>query len=311
MLPPLKALPVFETVARLNSFSLAAQELNVSQSAISHQIRLLENHLGETLFNRQGRHLELTKEGRHYLEVISQSLQQIAQATEQIKGRQKTQIRLAVYSSFAVHWLIPKLPNLKRLHPSLELSIEMSHGSPELSDRTADFFITVEKQKRGFVYELFYEEVLFPVCSHAFLDTLKGQLNVSSQKELADKLNTQPELLGQFPLITSSSTHEKHIEDWNHWFKSRKATLPEQTQFHRFSHLTLAYGAAKHSLGIALVNDYMMNDNLDEANLARLPCPGYKTSDLFYLAYKESRRNETAIQHLKKWLIEEARGLNI
>lgn len=98
MLPPLKSLPVFETVARLNSFSLAANELNVSQSAISHQIKILENHLGESLFFRQGRNVELTKEGRQYLDAISNSLLQIAQATNQIKGEQTTRIRLAVYS---------------------------------------------------------------------------------------------------------------------------------------------------------------------------------------------------------------------
>ncbi|WP_421849808.1 LysR family transcriptional regulator [Marinomonas sp.] len=109
MLPPLKSLPVFEAVARLNSFSLAANELNVSQSAVSHQIRILENHLGESLFHRQGRHLELTKEGKQYLDAIGHSLIQIAQATSQIKGEQTTHIRLAVYSSFAVYWLIPRL----------------------------------------------------------------------------------------------------------------------------------------------------------------------------------------------------------
>ena len=125
---PLKSLPVFETVARLNSFSLAANELNVSQSAVSHQIRILENYLGESLFHRQGRNLELTKEGK----AVSRCHQQLITANKRShkssEGCTKTHIRLAVYSSFAVYWLIPRLPELKRLHPSLELSIEMSHS---------------------------------------------------------------------------------------------------------------------------------------------------------------------------------------
>ncbi|NLQ16811.1 LysR family transcriptional regulator [Marinomonas sp. M1K-6] len=309
MLPPLKSLPVFEAVARLNSFSLAANELSVSQSAISHQIRMLENYLGENLFHRQGRHLELTKEGKLYFDSISHSLLQIESATNQIKGQHKTHIRLAVYSSFAVYWLIPRLPDLKRLHPSLELSIEMSHGSPDLSDRTADFFITVEKQKRGFSFEPLYQEELFPVCSHAYFDALKNRLNATSNQELEHKLNTTPELLAQFPLITSNSIYDKHTEDWKHWFENLNHPLPSTTQFHHFSHLMLACEAAKHSLGIALVNDYMMNEKYEETTLKRLPCKAFKTGDSFYLAYKESRKNEDAIRHLKHWLKEEAKSL--
>ena len=81
-LPPLKALPVFEAVARLNSFSMAAQELAVSQSAVSHQIKQLETYLGEKLFWRSGRTLALTDEGRQYLDAISTALLQIERASE-------------------------------------------------------------------------------------------------------------------------------------------------------------------------------------------------------------------------------------
>ncbi len=310
MTPPLKSLPVFETVARLNSFSLAANELNVSQSAVSHQIRILENYLGESLFHRQGRNLELTKEGKQYLDAISSSLLQITEATNRLKGVHKTQIRLAVYSSFAVYWLIPRLPELKRLHPSLELSIEMSHNSPDLSDRTADFFITVEKEKRGFLFESLYEEELFPVCSYQFFEVIKNRLNITSTEELHGQLSTNPSLLAHFPLITSYSIYDRHTEDWRRWFANQKQPLPSTIQFHRFSHLMLAYEAAKHSLGIALVNDYMMNEKYEETPLTRLPCNAFKTGDNFHLAYKESRKNEEAIRHLKYWLKEEANSLS-
>ena len=309
MLPPLKALPVFEAVARLNSFSLAANELNVSQSAVSHQIRLLENHLGESLFYRQGRNVELTKEGKQYLDSISNSLSLIEEATNKIKGQQKTHIRLAVYSSFAVYWLIPRLPSLRYLYPNLELSIEMSHGTPDLSDKTADFFITVEREKRGFVFETLYQEELFPICSHGYFETIKNKLGVTSYQDLQSKLNVSPEKIADFPLITSHSIYDRHTEDWKRWFSSQGRLLPENTQFHRFSHLMLAYEAAKHSLGIALVNDYMMNEKENEVALIKLPCPAFKTGDNFYLAYKESRRNEEAIGYLKRWVKEQARSL--
>ena len=143
-LPPLKALPVFEAVARLNSFSLAADELAVSQSAVSHQIKQLETYLGEQLFWRSGRTLSLTDEGRQYLDAVSSALLQIERASEQILGHEESLLRLSVFSSFAVRWLVPRLPDLKRLHPQLDLALEMSSGNPVLSDRVADCFITVK-----------------------------------------------------------------------------------------------------------------------------------------------------------------------
>ena len=134
-LPPLRALPVFEAVARLNSFSLAAEELSVSQSAVSHQIKQLETYLGEKLFWRQGRTLTLTDEGRQYLDAVGSALLQIERASEQLLGREEARLRLSVFSSFAVRWLVPRLPELQRLHPQVELSLEMSTENPVLSDR--------------------------------------------------------------------------------------------------------------------------------------------------------------------------------
>ncbi|WP_286803986.1 LysR family transcriptional regulator, partial [Marinobacter sp. UBA2498] len=94
-LPPLKALPVFEAVARLNSFSLAADELAVSQSAVSHQIKQLEKYLGEPLFSRGGRSLSLTDQGRQYLDAVSSALLQIERASEQLVGHEEARIRLS------------------------------------------------------------------------------------------------------------------------------------------------------------------------------------------------------------------------
>ena len=94
-LPPLKALPVFEAVARLNSFSLAAEELSVGQSAVSHQIKLLETYLGESLFTRTGRYLALTDEGRQYFDAVSTALLQIERASEQLLGQDTARLRLS------------------------------------------------------------------------------------------------------------------------------------------------------------------------------------------------------------------------
>lgn len=303
-LPPLKSLPVFEAVARLNSFSQAAEELHITQSAVSHHIKSLEDHLGEQLFLRSGRKLELTNEGRSYLDNITGSLTQIARATEQIKGVTETRLRLAVYSSFAVYWLIPRLPKLKRLHPNLDITIEMTFSEPELSDRTADCFITVDNEKRGFSFDHIYQERLFPVCSQSLYADILSELKIENHHEFEQRLKEDISLISQFPLITSHSMHDQYMEDWRRWFSQQNKKMPDNIHFHRFSHLMLAHEAAIHSLGIALVNDYMFTEHNTDG-LIKLPCPSYQSEESFYIAYKHSRRHEPALIQLRQWLLHE------
>ncbi len=309
LLPPLKSLPIFEAVARLNSFSKAADELNLSQSAISHQIKLLENYLGESLFIRQGKKLTMTDEGRSYLSSISSSLEVISHASNQIKGAEKTSIRLAVYSSFAVSWLIPHLNDFKKLYPQIDLSIEMTHSTPELSDRTADCFITVDKVKRGFSADLMYEERLFPVCSPTFFTQIQADLGIQDLFQISECILENPSILAKYSLITHSSIYDKYLEDWRVWFAEQNILLPESIKFQKFSHLLLAYEAAKHHQGIALINDFVFKYQTPKNSLIALPTHFVKTSDQFNFVYKTSRRNEHGISQLKQWITRQSKSL--
>ena len=309
-LPPLKSLPVFEAVARLNSFSKAAEELNVSQSAVSHQIRLLEDYLGEALFVRQGRQLSLSNEGKLYLDNISASLSQIERASNHLKGLENSRLRIAVYSSFAVYWLIPRLPDLQRRYPHTELSIEMINTDPELSDRVGDCFITVENNKRGFTFEHLYSERLFPVCSPQFYSQMQAELKKTSDEELDNYLLQHPEWLTQFPLITTHSIFNKYAEDWRLWFAAMNKKLPGEVKFHNFSHLLLGKEAALHHYGIALINDYMMDDSDNPPRLIRLPCHHLVSNCDFYFSYKNSRRHEPEIRAIRSWLTTQSQQLS-
>ena len=139
-LPPLRALQCFESVARLNSFSKAADQLNVTQSAVSHQVKLLEEYLGETLFSRHGRSFALTEVGERYFEEVSHSLSNLSNASQLIREGQSGKIRLALYSSVAVKWLIPRLDDLKQKYPEIELSLNMMADEPNCSDQVADYY---------------------------------------------------------------------------------------------------------------------------------------------------------------------------
>lgn len=303
-LPPLKALPVFEAVARLNSFSLAADELAVSQSAVSHQMKQLETYLGEKLFWRSGRTLTLTDEGRQYLEGIGSALLQIERASEQLLGHEESRLRLSVFSSFAVRWLVPRLPELQRLHPQVELALEMSTESPVLSDRVADCFITIHRDSPAYSYELLYVERLFPVCSQDYWQKIRRELG-REEPEAVDVPIT-PEEIARFPLLSTHSIFEKAAGDWEAWYKAVELGLPPEARIQHFSHMLLALEAARFHQGIALTNDYMLSTRKDSEDFVRLPCHPVMTGDEFFFAWKTSRRGERGLQLLRRWLVDEA-----
>lgn len=303
-LPPLKALPVFEAVARLNSFSHAAQELHISQSAVSHHIRQLEDYLGEPLFLRGGRRIALTDEGSQYVEQIGSALSQIERASEQLQGNQETLIRLAVYSSFAVSWLIPRMHRLQRLHPQLDLDLEMLSELPGLSDRLADCFIAINPQQRGFSSELLYSERLFPVCSRHYWQQICEDLRAAGLSEGPEPVRLETAWIQRYTLLTATSIFEKKDEDWRRWLAVDGHTIRPGTRVQHFSHMLLAHEAARHHQGVALSNDYMFHP--DDPELIRLPCHRLTTGDQFHFAYKTSRRNEPGIRLLRQWLVQEA-----
>jgi len=303
-LPPLKALPVFEAVARLNSFSLAADELAVSQSAVSHQIKQLETYLGERLFWRSGRTLSLTDQGRQYLDAVSSALLQIERASEQLVGHEEARLRLSVFSSFAVRWLVPRLPELQRLHPQLDLALEMSSANPVLSDRVADCFITVGRGSSAYSYELLYVERLFPVCSQDYWQRVRRELGRAETD--GEEAPLTPEDVAQFPLLSTHSIFEKPAGDWEVWYRSVERDIPVGARIQHFSHMLMALEAARFHQGIALTNDYMLSQEDDEAAFVRLPCHTLITGDRFYFAHKTSRRNEPGIRLLRRWVMDQA-----
>ncbi|WP_290652489.1 LysR family transcriptional regulator [Aquisalimonas sp.] len=304
-LPPLKALPVFEAVARLNSFSRAAEELRVSQSAVSHRIKQLEEYLGEPLFVRGGRKLALTEEGQQYLEAVSAALTQIERASEKLQGRGDTQLRLAVFSSFAVRWLIPRLPDLQRRHPALELMLEMTDHSPALSERVADAFITLQGRHTGFSSDLLYSERLFPICSRQFWQSMRSDLQQAGMIDTETPARIDAAWLTRYPLLSASSILGQPAEDWRVWLAAGGCGLPASARMQHFSHMLLAHAAARYHQGIALTNDYMI-DPTDHPDMVILPCYTVKTGDEFRFAYKTSRRNEPGIRALKEWLQQQA-----
>jgi len=159
----------------------------------------------------------LTDQGRQYLDAVSSALLQIERASEQLVGHEEARLRLSVFSSFAVRWLVPRLPYLQRLHPQLDLALEMSSGNPVLSDRVADCFITIRTDAAAFSYDKLYEERLFPVCSQDYWKRMRRELGRDDQPEQRDAPPLSPEELARFPLLSTHSIFDRAGGDWQAW----------------------------------------------------------------------------------------------
>jgi len=294
--PPLKAIQYFDTVARLNSFSKAAEELHVTQSAISHQIKLLEEYLNESLFIRQGRVFSLSEVGKKYYDEVSNALGCISNASRVVKEGKSGNIRMALYSSLAVKWLIPRLDDFRKRYPHIELTVNMITDDVDFNDRVADCFITVNPPKKGHVSKVLYEEKLIPVCSQQLWGEIKTALF--------------PDIIWQQTLLSSQyfGVNKALNTDWLLWCHSAGFTLPKETKICYFSHALLANEAAKYNMGIMLIDSMLMNINDQQTSLVQVHEHELLTGDNYYFVYKSNHTHNNDMITLEEWLIEQCRN---
>lgn len=206
-LPPLLSLRAFEAAARRLSFSLAAQELFVTQGAVSHQIHKLETDLGVVLFDRRARGVELTSEGHAYYARVHQAFALLRLGTEELRGRApgRTTLSVGVLASFATHWLAPRLATFSAAHPQIDLQLHSSIALADLGAGEVDLAIRygrggwpdVEARK-------LMPERLAPVCAPSLL---------ASGPPPRMPPRTPRELL-RFPLLSSYS---QYTFEWDAW----------------------------------------------------------------------------------------------
>jgi LysR family glycine cleavage system transcriptional activator len=288
-LPPFRALQVFDAAARKLSFTRAADELFVTPSAISHQIKELETFLGEALFIRNGRDIKLSKLGSQYNQEIQAALNLVASATRSVVGERTTTIRLAVFGAFAQKCLIKNMGDFYKSHPEIDLQVIMMSSDPELSDRTADVFITSNPSKRGYETTLILDESFVPVCHP---DILQGMAP-----------NILDPDIWRLPIITNQN--DPLGSDWLDWASAAELTLPLllTMKFRYFSHQMLAIEATLMGLGVALCNSWFIKDELESGQLISLdPSPPLSTGLNYYLCIKQSRLKEDALQKFCRWI---------
>ncbi|EEG07539.1 LysR substrate-binding domain-containing protein [Pseudogulbenkiania ferrooxidans] len=283
-LPPLNALRIFEAVARLQSFTKAAEALYLTQSAVSHQIRKLEEHFGFPLLVRGQRGIDLTPEGAILQHSVHDALLQIDQTCDQLSQRHHA-IRIKSPPSIAVRWLVPHLQAFKQQFPDLDISVStVWEEKPAFDWGLFDLAIQYGiGDWPGVTVELLHREQLIPVAAPALLQ--------GRQTLTPDDLATQT-------LI--HSTRDRH--DWRLWLGLPAGEWPKGQKELLFDADVMAVEAARCGLGVALIDPFLVQDALDDGSLLTPLQRTVQTGKAYYLVRPPHDRHSRRLQPLVEWL---------
>jgi LysR family glycine cleavage system transcriptional activator len=244
-LPSLMAIRAFEAAARLGSFTSAATELLLTQSAISRHVRNLEDDLGVRLFHRQGRHLTLTHEGRDYMTVTGDAFDRMSAATVSLRQRRRANLlTVSMPPSVAVKWFTPRLARFMEIQPTIDLRINASCGLADFERDDVDVAIRYGSGNwSGVEAEQLIREQVFPVCNPSFVNGRRRLRNIED--------------LAHVTLL-----HEDIREDWRMWLKVAGCSHLDATRGPKFDDASSLIQAAIDGLGVALGRTLMIADDL-------------------------------------------------
>lgn len=286
-LPPLAPLRLFESAGRHCSFKLAAQELGLTPSAISHGIDTLEDWLGVKLFDRGARGLSLTAAGQDYLPYISEALSSIAIATQQLPNRRgEWDISISCSPTFASRLLIPALHRFQERHPKLAVSVDTSHRHVGFPVDGIDLAIRMGRGPwPGLHSSRLMAETLVPVCTSTYLRTLPTD---------------QSRFSGATLLHVTSVT-----EDWATWLQDAGIENVDLAKGLRFDGIALAFDAAKQGLGIAIGRRPLIDAELASGELVLAGDVAVESTVSYWLVCSDAIHENSPAGILRDWLVDE------
>lgn len=286
-LPPLNGLKAFEAAARSESFTRAAEELNVTQGAISHQVKALEDRLGLKLFHRERQRLILTEAGRDYLAVIRDALDQIAVGTERLLQRKGGVLTVSTSPDFAAKWLVNRLSRLSEKHPDVDLRVSATSYYVDFARDDVDIAIRHgDGNWPGLDVQRLCSERLFPVCSPKLV---AGRNRITKTADLL-----------KFPLL--------RIEDAKNWtrlFKAagvRVAVGPGPV----LNGASMLIDAAIDGQGIALARTALAARDLINGRLVRPVDVSLRMANTYWIVCPKSVSSMPKIATFRNWVLAEA-----
>ncbi|MBN8431292.1 transcriptional regulator GcvA [Microbulbifer salipaludis] len=285
-IPPLNALRSFEAAARHCSFRDAADELCVSHSAISHQVKLLERYLDLELFVRKARSVSLTKSGRQYYPVLREAFEKISEGTESLLAPKRPKVlTLQLYSTFAIRWMIPRLSDFQRTHPDVSVRLTMSQSDVDFDHEEVDACIRVGRSGGNNLDHLhLFSNQLFPVCSPRIL----------AQHQLE-----KPEDLTQAPILQVYPSEA----DWSTWLEGNGVQGVQPAAGLQFDSYDHALSAALQGVGVALAMQPFVSRELS-AGLLVEPFPAHRVDNPnhWYFVTRKDKAQQPKIQKFRDWL---------
>ncbi len=288
-IPPVSNLLAFEAVARRRSFALAAAELHLTPSAISHQVSRLEQELGVRLFERSAHGVRLSDAGARYLERVAGALAAIASATEDLRQGVGNSLYVHSAPSIASLWLMPRLRRFAQAHPEISLNLSAAHTHSDFALGQADIDIRYGVPQWGdLVVEPLFEERIVPLASPAFIREHR-------LKHIAQLL--------EVPLIQSNVS----VVQWSDWLNAYSDRRAPERYALRFDRAQMSLDAATQGLGVAL--ESAMNAGLHLADGRLKPVFGLDKAirvKAHFVVYPARHARRPAVEAFLSWIHGEA-----
>jgi LysR family glycine cleavage system transcriptional activator len=285
--PPLNPLRAFEAAARHLSFTNAADELCVTQGAISRSIKTLENYLGQPMFERTGHGLVLTDRSRHYAHALTEVFSRLEDETDRFIGvRTHSVLTVRAYTSFLFGILIPALPDFQLHHPNIKVRLISATDQADLDREQVDVRIRYGRGHWSNYESVFlFRDEIAPVCSPTILPASGRPYPI--------------EILREQTLLHSALRNN----DWPEWLALAGGTeIAPQDNLH-FDELSVTYQAAIAGLGMAIANRAYLRSELSGGRLFEPFDVTLKRDFGYYLAYPPERRDVRQIMVFRDWLV--------
>lgn len=301
-LPPLNALKAFESAARACSFAKASQELSVTQTAVSHQVKILEQYLDCTLFQRLPNGLALTPEAKAILPLISEGLDRFEDAVRLLpKGRAPTAdvLTISALPSFTQEWLLPRLVDFRRRWPDIDVMVQTEYRMVDLAKEEVDVAIRFGRGDFGddLQAELLAKETVTPVCAPSLMTPTPSRERIATDLVTLTLLNSSVRMV-----------HEPWMS-WDPWLSEAGIGAARSAIGPRFSDPLLILRTACAGGGIALGRSMLIQEHIAQGRLIR-PYVGWEKPILssYFLVISKDRVKQAKVRVFRDWILAAARN---
>jgi len=287
---PLNGLKAFEAAARHLSFTRAADELHVTQAAVSHQVKTLEQRLGVKLFRRLPKSLRLTDEGQALLPELRDAFERIARALNRVTSAQgAAALSVSTLTTFALTWLVSRLPRFQARHPDIEVRLNTTGRMVDFAREDVDVAVRYGNGNwPGLTVEKMFEDELTPLCGRAYRDRLRA-----------------PEDLRDVPLMDASPPEPASVGDWPTWLRAAGIAQLPVTRGATFDSTKIAAQAAIDGMGVAIGSPYLFAEDIAAGRLFQ-PFPlTVRNGKTYWLVCAEGTATRPKIKAFREWVFSE------